>query len=841
MSTDPLSGIELTSSVSAALELAVRATSRGEPVNTRTILTALIACDRSGYWSQFIIDESAMSFERTDAVGRSYREVPLTEACAGALAFASHLASTYGMLPMPPGVLALGLIADPLSDAALSFVGLSHVEITTQIQEQILGTELIDQSSLALMQSHLVAEETLTVAPVPDDGEEREAFEAHFRADKFYLLTLGWTMLSLALFAGEIAVPLKNITPYCPNLTRFTTETIPCNQAAAHEFGRYALRILLGFLPIYFSASVVGKLRRRQWREVPSDQTELLQQIGLLAAEMNIAAPTTVLTQAGTRIASLKGRYVLALNNQTAARASMGDLSRLRAICRHELAHIVNRDFTSYRLAKTFRAGNRGVWILTVLLVQIRLTPDHGFAATWRVSLIFVAAELAAREFLRSLEYYADLRAAYFDDATVNHLLTTSHAPKWRLLAALSWHPTESQRRRVLEDPSRLNRLHYRRLAAIGFLSGSASPVVFIVLKQLGAFGLGRVGISILACLLVVLPVGLAIAKMAWSDALLSFRDRRRPTAIVPACVFSISTVAGMACSPLSSTGIAPAELVHVLGLGVPTLVIAFGAWIVFTWQTDVAYVCYRVNLDDVPPARLPSVPFWSRPVSGLALAVVSSIGWEAVLLYNDASRSQLGDRDVYAAVSSVNQFVLQPIVGIVIVLAWFVVLGEPKTFQDTLLGNRLRDRCDTRGMRWPRAKLINRVSLVLALSVSGLVLGVLNRGHLQQPLYFAHNYVGAGFIVTLALSALAAFGLTCLMPRGVRGSAIMAGAFGAGVLSALTLKLTLAAPIPWGKSLEVGLVGMQAASVVGIALGSAATSLVRGLRPRRPRSDGGS
>jgi hypothetical protein len=58
---------------------------------------------------------------------------------------AAHIARTYDLLPMPTGVLALGLVLNGQAGAALALLEdseLEHGELVELLQEELLDTEL---------------------------------------------------------------------------------------------------------------------------------------------------------------------------------------------------------------------------------------------------------------------------------------------------------------------------------------------------------------------------------------------------------------------------------------------------------------------------------------------------------------------------------------------------------------------------------------------------------------------------------------------------------------------------------------------------------------------------
>lgn len=143
-----LAGAPLHSTVIAALRSAGQRISH--PVDTRDLLVALIQADESAVWSRILLhtgDIDAIAGKiALDPVNRGSDDwygMPVTGTCAAALDSAGRLAQHYGLWPLPPGILALGLIADESSSAAQVLGdGLERGELLRLIQSEVLGTSL---------------------------------------------------------------------------------------------------------------------------------------------------------------------------------------------------------------------------------------------------------------------------------------------------------------------------------------------------------------------------------------------------------------------------------------------------------------------------------------------------------------------------------------------------------------------------------------------------------------------------------------------------------------------------------------------------------------------------
>ncbi len=151
----PLGGVELTGPVEMALANAAALANRdSRTIDTRSLLLALMAADGHGRWERILLDIGGR-----EAIARAayedppmlpegqWRDLGLTGACTTALRTAARIARQYQMLPVPVGVVALGLIADPVSAAAQTLLIKDldrQTAISTLIQDELIGVRLRD-------------------------------------------------------------------------------------------------------------------------------------------------------------------------------------------------------------------------------------------------------------------------------------------------------------------------------------------------------------------------------------------------------------------------------------------------------------------------------------------------------------------------------------------------------------------------------------------------------------------------------------------------------------------------------------------------------------------------
>ena len=147
----PLENVLLTTTVVNALELSASRRQQ-QPLGTLGILLGILDVDVTGDWdsvqlrSTFLSDADVARFEDPDreAAGK-WLGVPLTGTATNALRRAAEIANRYRMMPMPTGVLALGLLSDQASAACkalLEEASIDHAELLDIVQGNVLDVHL---------------------------------------------------------------------------------------------------------------------------------------------------------------------------------------------------------------------------------------------------------------------------------------------------------------------------------------------------------------------------------------------------------------------------------------------------------------------------------------------------------------------------------------------------------------------------------------------------------------------------------------------------------------------------------------------------------------------------
>jgi hypothetical protein len=146
LAIDPFHGVPPTEVVTAAIVAAAQARP-GQPVGTGELLTALARCDGHGRWERIWLQSTERSQEgeaRCDPAAEhhiEYRGVLINRTCEQALAASAQLARAYGLVPIPPGILLIGLLNNPYA-AAAGRLGITTEEKYEVIRE-IIETDLL--------------------------------------------------------------------------------------------------------------------------------------------------------------------------------------------------------------------------------------------------------------------------------------------------------------------------------------------------------------------------------------------------------------------------------------------------------------------------------------------------------------------------------------------------------------------------------------------------------------------------------------------------------------------------------------------------------------------------
>ncbi|MFC8042878.1 hypothetical protein [Nocardia sp. NPDC057353] len=215
--TGVLVGVPVHTTVAAALRQA-GSEQRQDPVDTRVLLAMLMRLDLSGSWDRFrlrcgdfdTIAAAPMS-DAPSTSGYRWEDVPVTDTCAVALDTAARLAHRHRMWPLPVGLVAVALLADPASGAARA-LGPERAAAIDILQADVLGVTLGGLTATlpaVLAEAQRASLRPTAPPPHPTAGPPRRR---GFRFTRVQLLLIAVALLGLVLFVedrtvGDLAAP----------------------------------------------------------------------------------------------------------------------------------------------------------------------------------------------------------------------------------------------------------------------------------------------------------------------------------------------------------------------------------------------------------------------------------------------------------------------------------------------------------------------------------------------------------------------------------------------------------------------------------------------------------
>jgi Zn-dependent protease with chaperone function len=226
------------------------------------------------------------------------------------------------------------------------------------------------------------------------------------------------------------------------------------------------------------------------------DSPELMAYLSGLCREAQLARlPSFVCNPFNQTITGLAfgrvGRYYVALSGGLVTLFST-DRVRFRAIVLHELAHLRNADVN-----KTYFAIASWWAFVVVALVPFAVISAVGFVKypevlltidkTWRVLVMAALVFLVLAATLRAREFYADVRAAIWENSADPLLLvlTSLEIPKNRWQRLTQFHPDPRERGRTLIETDPLFHMGLWDALGFGIAVGIAAPNVLALVNSL--------------------------------------------------------------------------------------------------------------------------------------------------------------------------------------------------------------------------------------------------------------------------------------------------------------------------------------------------------------------
>lgn len=147
---DDLSVIPLTAAATTAMTIAANAPGDTGILTTHSVLGALMHTDATNNWERIWPGDAAAFKTRNlpdpqPQPTATWRGTVVNGSCARALRYAQQLSNRYQMQAIPPGLLALGILHDPLNGATAALItgtDLTYRRLLQLIQEDILGFDL---------------------------------------------------------------------------------------------------------------------------------------------------------------------------------------------------------------------------------------------------------------------------------------------------------------------------------------------------------------------------------------------------------------------------------------------------------------------------------------------------------------------------------------------------------------------------------------------------------------------------------------------------------------------------------------------------------------------------
>jgi Zn-dependent protease with chaperone function len=326
------------------------------------------------------------------------------------------------------------------------------------------------------------------------------------------------------------------------SLDQFTGASNSFTACVAHLY-RYEVWWMLGGSAAMLIAAAAILLalplwitrRRHLQRLTAEDSPAAIEAVAELAREQGLREPRLLwnpLDPASGGVAfGHPGRYSVALTGGLLVKQTT-DPPAFRAIMRHELAHIRNRDvgITYFTLS---------IWyaflLVSVLPFAVTLLGNTGVAiwsVSWRLLALAALVYLTRNAVLRSREVYADVRASVPDGpgGALRRVLAELPRPAPGLVGRLRRvHPDPQQRLAAVDDTRPLFPLG----AVVAFAAGLTTTIAYgSVVQLLSTVVTEPLDLRFLSALAFV-PLAVGVVGVAiWREAFAALADGREPASV---------------------------------------------------------------------------------------------------------------------------------------------------------------------------------------------------------------------------------------------------------------------------------------------------------------------
>jgi Zn-dependent protease with chaperone function len=293
--------------------------------------------------------------------------------------------------------------------------------------------------------------------------------------------------------------------------------------------------------------------RRRRLRLRPltaADAPGVVAAVTELAAEAGLRqTPTLVwdpLDPAPSGLAfGYAGNYTVALTGGLVVRQAT-DPDAFRAVVRHELAHIRNRDVdVTYFTVSLWHAFLLGA-VLPFVFTLFDEGLDTILRVSWRLAALGLLVYLTRNAVLRSREVYADVRASAAPGAAdaVRRVLSGLPQPRRGAHGLLRVHPDPGRRLAAVEDTGSLFTLHL--LTAFG--AGLAATIAYeSAVDLVSSFVSDGVDMRLVAALAFAPAVVGVVGVAVWRSGFGALAEGRRPPPVWP---LGLALAAGFMVGP---------------------------------------------------------------------------------------------------------------------------------------------------------------------------------------------------------------------------------------------------------------------------------------------------